>query len=188
MYTEQLDKKALVLLSGGIDSMSCVQFMRCQNYSVKGIFINYGQPSLEHELCAVKKIQAHFEIDVDHVSIQAGKSIGQGELAGRNALLISAAILYGNISKGLIVIGVHAGTTYYDCSEGFVDFMKKITEEYTNGLITLSAPFLSWDKAKIYKYFRDQNLPLEITYSCESGSLPPCGVCASCLDRSKFGC
>ncbi|SFM76291.1 7-cyano-7-deazaguanine synthase [Nitrosomonas nitrosa] len=188
MFTEQLSKEALVLLSGGIDSMSCVHFLKCQNYSVKGIFVNYGQASFEYELCAVKKIQTHFEIDVDHVSIKSDKNIGSGELAGRNALLISTAILYGNINRGLIVIGVHAGTPYYDCSEGFIERMKKVTEEYFHGLVTLSAPFLSWDKATIYKYFCDQNLPVNITYSCESGTLPPCGVCASCLDRSKFGC
>ncbi|WP_041364821.1 7-cyano-7-deazaguanine synthase [Methylomonas methanica] len=183
-----MDKEALILVSGGIDSMACVHFMKCLGYSIRGIFINYGQASYEEEFRAVGKIQSHFNIEVDLVTISSGRKLGPGELIGRNALLISSALFSGNIKKGLVVIGVHAGTPYYDCSEAFIERMKNVVEEYSNGLVTLSAPFLDWDKGKVYKYFTNEALPLGITYSCESGTLPPCGTCASCLDRSKLEC
>jgi 7-cyano-7-deazaguanine synthase len=31
-------------------------------------------------------------------------------------------------------------------------------------------------------------LPVQLTYSCELGSVPPCGLCLSCADRRALGC
>jgi 7-cyano-7-deazaguanine synthase len=37
--------KAFILLSGGIDSMACVNFYKALNYEVECIFCDYGQPA-----------------------------------------------------------------------------------------------------------------------------------------------
>jgi 7-cyano-7-deazaguanine synthase len=66
--------------------------------------------------------------------------------------------------------------------------MNRLAQEHTDGRLCIIAPFIDLHKPQIYRYFQDAQLPLEATYSCEAGSLPPCGSCASCRDRRALGC
>lgn len=182
------ERKAAVLMSGGIDSTSCVHLLKDQGFAVHGIFVDYGQAARQQERLAVDRLKLLFDIDVHYLMVSSLEGFGAGELVGRNAYLISSAMFLGGIQQGVLAIGVHAGTPYYDCSPGFIDRMKQITEEHTDGHLTVSAPFLSWDKGKVYRYFGEAGLPIEATYSCELGTVPPCGACASCHDRRRFGC
>ena len=175
-------------MSGGIDSASCVYFFKQQGYSVNGIFVDYGQAARQQEWLAVERLKKILDIDIQRIQVSALDVFGAGELVGRNVFLISSAMFLAGVQDGLLVIGIHAGTPYYDCSFGFVERMKQITEEHTSGRLTISAPFLDWDKRQIYRYFSETGLPVEATYSCELGAVPPCGVCASCQDRRKLGC
>ena len=109
-----------------------------------------------------------------------------GELIGRNAFLIFTAILYCKISSGIISLGIHSGTPYFDCSESFVKIINKLLEEYSNGKVILNAPFIKWDKKMIYDYCKENNVPIHLTYSCENGFNPPCGTCLSCKDRKAL--
>ena len=52
----------IVLLSGGIDSMACVEFYLKQGYSVEGLFFDYGQPALKAESVAANRIATHYGI------------------------------------------------------------------------------------------------------------------------------
>ena len=179
-----MDKKATVLLSGGIDSASCAHLLKKQGYAVSAVFVDYGQVSLHQELKAVEKLKDELEIELKCIGASAPKMVGPGEIIGRNAFLIFSAIFSAEVHSGLLAIGVHSGTPYYDCSKNFISQMEKIVSEYCNGRLSLVAPFLDWDKPTIYQYFRETGIPLEMTYSCESGAFPPCNQCASCLDRS----
>ncbi len=80
-------------------------------------------------------------------------------------------------------MGIHSGTPYYDCSKEFVSSVNSILKGYTSGEILLDAPFIDWNKEMIIQYCKDNDVPLDITYSCENGQEPPCGKCLSCLDR-----
>lgn len=179
-------KEATVLLSGGIDSASCAHLLKHQGFVVRGIFIDYGQAARQQERLSVDRLKLILDIDVHHLKACSLEGFGAGELIGRNAFLISSAIFLGGVHHGILALGIHSGTPYYDCSAGFVERMKQATEEQTSGCLTVSAPFLSWDKAMVYQYFVRNGLPIEATYSCEAGTLPPCGLCASCRDRRKL--
>lgn len=113
---------------------------------------------------------------------------GAGELVGRNAFLIFAAMFLARTHTGLLGIGIHAGTPYYDCSATFVERMRVLVEEHTESGLSLAAPFVGWSKGQIFDYFMSNKLPIESTYSCEAGTVPPCGVCGSCGDRRELGC
>ena len=182
------DKVVSVLLSGGIDSACCVRWFKDRGFTVNGIFINYGQLALKQERHAVDRLQSALDIKVLCLTATSSNGFGPAELVGRNAFLISSAIFLGHIHRGLLAIGIHSGTPYYDCSAGFVERMKGLAEEQTDGHLTISAPFLTWDKARVYQYFKETRLPFKLTYSCELGSLPPCGLCASCMDRRLLQC
>ena len=85
-----------------------------------------------------------------------------------------------------IILGIHDGTGYADCTQQFVDQMNRVIDCYANGTIILEAPFVSWFKSEIVSYCKDNSLPVHLTYSCETGAVPPCGHCLSCLDRKEL--
>ena len=83
-------------------------------------------------------------------------------------------------------MGLHGGTPYADCSPAFVAEMQRVFDIYCNGTIRVVAPFKEQDKRAVIAFCREVGVPLEVTYSCELGSDPPCRVCLSCLDRQAL--
>jgi 7-cyano-7-deazaguanine synthase len=181
--------EATILLSGGIDSMLCAHFMRTKHYRSQGVFVNFGQPAAEHEKCAAESITKDLSLlPLLHCKAKLATNIDSGEIIGRNAFLIFSAMTLAGINQGILVIGVHAGTNYYDCAPSFIRSVGDLVSEYTDGRLRLLAPLLDWEKPEIITYAKTQGLPLYLTYSCENGTNPPCGVCLSCRDRERMGC
>src|SRR6267378_1112260 len=108
---------ALVLLSEGIDSSCCVAFYRRMRYDVTGVLVDYGQPVNQKEEQSAKAIANHYAIPLHIVRCSGPSAEFQDEIPGRNAFLVFAALLYHPTFAGLLALGIHAGTTYYDCSE-----------------------------------------------------------------------
>lgn len=186
----KLQKKSqvIVLLSGGIDSAAAVHYYLDNGHSVRGLFIDYSQVVSKKEHQAARKISQVFKIKLDSIKVEWQKRFIDGEIQGRNAFLIFAALMnYQNFS-GLLSIGIHSGVPYYDCSKSFVDDIQRLISGYTNGKIQLDVPFLKWNKKLIFEYFVKNDLPINMTYSCEKGIQRPCGHCRSCLDRKVFLC
>lgn len=179
---------ATVLMSGGIDSAACAHQMRAQGLQVEAIYINHGQAAALHESKAVSAITRHLEIPVKKISVRGLNKSGAGELVGRNAFLIFTALFSIRGRSGLLGLGLHAGTPYYDCSEAFVTQAGTLVSEHTDGKVSVIAPFITWTKKEVYDYFTSNKLPIELTYSCEAGTKPVCGACASCRDRKALGC
>jgi len=177
--------RALVLTSGGIDSTACIKYYQDLGFSVRGIFIDYGQKARLRERECVTNIADFFKIELDSLTITGPHHFHEGEILGRNGFLIMTAILFNSDFIGLISIGIHSGVPYYDCSKAFLEKMNAIVTEYSDGQIKIDAPFIDWDKKMILAYCRDFEIPIHLTYSCESGDVP-CGKCLSCLDRSAI--
>lgn len=182
------DSSVVVLLSGGMDSLACAHLFMSQGRSVRGIFINYGQAALTREREASQASAKHLAIPLFEINAKGGETFLPGELTGRNAFFITAAMFLGGVNEGLIALGIHSGTPYYDCSPSFLQLMQRLAEEQTDGRVSISAPFVEWNKSQIYQYLLSTNLPIEDTYSCEAGTLPTCGTCASCKDRQVLQC
>ncbi|MFZ3134294.1 MAG: 7-cyano-7-deazaguanine synthase [Methanothrix sp.] len=173
----------LVLLSGGLDSTACTYYYINMGLKVKALFIAYGQRANKIEYRCANNIAKYFGIPLDCFRFEGKAEFLQGEIKGRNAFLALSALLANPEFKGLISMGIHSGTPYYDCSVAFIQEMNRILEGYTDGRVILAAPFLKWDKRMIYNYFKDNGLPFHLTYSCEDGTDFPCGKCPSCQDR-----
>jgi len=176
----------IVLFSGGIDSSACVNYYLSQKIKPKGLFIDYGQVVAKRELMSAMQISKHYKIKLDTLTILLDNKYMDGEIKGRNALFLIAALTkYPNL-KGIISLGIHAGVSYYDTRKQFVMDMQKIFTNYSDGQIKLDTPFLKWNKPMIYQYCIDNHVPIGMTYSCEKSGRKPCGSCNSCLDRSKW--
>jgi 7-cyano-7-deazaguanine synthase len=174
--------QVLVLVSGGIDSSACVAFFKTQPNSVAGMFVDYGQLSAAKELHAASQICRHFGVHLTKIHCLGVKEKGRGCIRGRNGLLVSLALTEVRFESGIIALGIHSGTDYWDCSAEFVRALQTLIDGYTDGRIRLELPFLQWNKREIWEFCREMGIPLELTYSCELGLDQPCGRCSSCQD------
>ncbi len=170
-----------ILFSGGLDSTSCVHIFSGEEYSRNLLFVDYGQLSNKQERSTVLQIAKEMEIPLKICEYKNNITLHSGEILGRNLFLLSAALMEGH-NKGIIAMGIHSGTSYYDCSPDFYKVAKEIVNNYSSGRLTFVAPFLNWDKLEIYNYFIKNKLNRYKTYSCELGLQQPCGKCRSCKD------
>jgi 7-cyano-7-deazaguanine synthase len=171
-----------VLLSGGMDSAAGVAFYLKRGFEVNCIFIDYGQPAAPHEDLASRAIAEHYRVKRLALRLQGARSKNSGVIPARNAFLLMTALMELGAGAGLIAIGIHKGTSYYDCSEAFVRSMQCVFDAYVDGAARVAAPFLLWTKSEIWEFCMENKIPLELTYSCESGGENPCGQCLSCRD------
>jgi 7-cyano-7-deazaguanine synthase len=180
--------RATVLFSGGIDSTSCIHLLKKDGYEVNGVFVDFGQASARMERRSVELLSKRLSFPVSIVQASANKNFGTGELLGRNAFLTFSALLLGGCHDGLLALGIHSGTPYFDCSPAFIARIEPLVQECTDGSVSVLAPFVHWTKDEVYSYFIASRIPLTETYSCEGGTNPPCGACTSCNDRARLEC
>ena len=178
--------EVFVLLSGGVDSAACLQFYSEMDRPICALFIDYGQPSAGPELSSAHAIAQHYSIQLTEAQWCGPSAKRAGLIPARNAFLILAALMERPSTVSGIVVGVHGGTDYTDCSRSFMAAMQGVTDLYENGAVQILAPFLSWQKIDVYEYCNAHGVPVNLTYSCEEGGPPPCGSCLSCKDRELF--
>jgi 7-cyano-7-deazaguanine synthase len=181
-------KSATVLMSGGLDSMVCAHLLATQGQLVEGLFVDFGQSACTQERRAVTRVCNVLNIPLRTVRVRGLASFSTGEITGRNAFLIFAATLARGAAPGLISIGVHAGTRYFDCSKPFLEAMARLLGELSDGRVGLAAPLSAWTKQEVHAYASRALLPIDLTYSCERGGKRVCGRCASCRDRKSLKC
>ena len=173
----------MILMSGGIDSSAAVGACLKEGISLGGIFVDYEQPAARSEWSAARKVARHYGIEVCRVSLGFPLASHEGEFFGRNALLILTAAGMTEARPLSIVSGIHALSEYYDTSPLFLRQMQHLLNGYFGGFVTLSTPFLADTKAEVVQFAKDHDVPLELTYSCETQDAPACGTCPSCRDR-----
>lgn len=173
-------------MGGGLDSSYLAANLVRSNpkNQVVGIHFDYGHPASFFEREAVSRIGKFIDIEVLHGKFEFSTVTFDHEIKGRNLLLIMAAIPFAiekNCSQ--IVFGVHKGGNYYDTTEHFLRDVKSLIDGYFGGAIQIAAPLINLTKSEIYELSKN-DIPLDLIYSCEIGSNPPCGRCPSCRDRS----
>ena len=178
--------KTIVLLSGGIDSTSCLSYYLRRGFRAQALFVDYGQISSKRELRAARLVCHHFRVPLRVVELNGTVPHGPGLIRGRNGFLLLTAMMESEINKGVIALGIHAGTKYKDCSPRFVHEMQAVFDTCTGGCIQIGAPFLRWSKSDIWTFAKREGVPLDLTYSCERGLAQPCGFCDSCMDLEKL--
>ncbi len=172
----------------GLDSLVCTSLLRERGWDITALFVDYGQKALTAESSAVRDVASIQGIELHTVAVTVGKDFGQGPIVGRNTALVAIAQMAAKPVHSAIALGIHAGTEYYDCSPTFFQRMSTLVVENSGGKIELLAPLLHWSKSQVVDYAIDRGLPMSETYSCENGTLPPCGECLSCHDRGVFEC
>lgn len=206
-------KKAVCLLSGGMDSTTLAYVARDMGYEILALHMNYSQRTEKKERECAIKIAEHLDAaDFVEISLDYFEKFGASSLTDknipvekgalgkvdepntyvpfRNANLISIATSYCEARNGdAIFIGVQSGdhTGYPDCTPEFIDAMQRVITigTQTTKDIKLLTPFVSMNKTDILRTGLALGVPYEDTWSCYSDDDAACGVCSSCLARLK---
>lgn len=188
-------KRAVVLLSGGLDSATCLAFATKQQFACYALSINYGQRH-QSELAAATKLAKHYvceehrvlDLDVgqfggsaltdDKISVPAGEQLSEGipvtYVPARNTLMLAAALGWAEVlGANDIFVGVNAVdySGYPDCRPEYIDAFNALAKLATkNGVegnpITVRAPLQNCSKEDIIKMGVDLNVDYALTVSC----------------------
>src|SRR6185295_16518260 len=156
----------LVLLSGGIDSFACADFFMSMGRSLCTLHVDYGQAAALPERRAADRVAEFLDVAIAHLRLVPATPKLSGEIPSRNAFLISVAAMERPSSVTAIALGIHAGTTYPDCSSDFVERSNALLQ-VTKPSVQVVAPFLDWQKSDILEYCDRRHLPFGLTHSCE---------------------
>ena len=208
-------EKAVVLLSGGLDSTVCMAEAKSKGYELYPISFNYHQRH-NIELVGAKKIADFFQVS-KHLIIETNmeqiggsaltdKSIDvpKGDISGqdipityvpaRNLIFLSYALGYAEvIGASYIYIGVNSVdySGYPDCRPEFIDRFRAVADYATKSSvaegkkITIMTPLLALSKKDIVLLGTKLHAPLYMTHSCYNGGEKACGICDSCKLRLR---
>lgn len=207
--------KAVVLLSGGLDSTVCMAVARNRGFDVFPISFNYQQRHQREVECARKvasyyQAERHLVIDTNMAAIGGSaltdQSVGVPEgdverrdipvtyVPARNLIFLSYALGYAEvIGADHIFIGVNSldYSGYPDCRPEFIRLFQELANYSTKATaadgrtITIETPLLKLSKKEIVQLGIKLGAPLELTTSCYRGGEAACGTCDSCLLRLK---
>ena len=206
---------AVVLLSGGMDSATCLWLARRDDPPVHAVSVRYGQRHAR-EIASARALARragvvrHVEIDLpigawlDSSLTDRRRQLPRGRagsrpipstyVPARNTILLSLALAYAE-SAGLdaIYLGANAidYSGYPDCRPRFLRAFERVAREGTKrGVrgerpIRVRAPLLRMSKAEIVRTGARLRVPWALTWSCYAGGRRPCGRCDSCRLRAK---
>lgn len=205
-------KKAVVLLSGGMDSAVTLYVAR-QDYKVETLIFDYGQKASKEVDCAIRVSEAalapYTVLDIElpwqgSSLLEAGDGIPEGNVSApgkipstyvpaRNIIFLSFAVSFAEaIGAEAVFIGAHQldFSNYPDCRDiffkSFQDVIGKGTRSGSEGApVRIETPILNFTKRDIVKKGLELSVPFDLTWSCYKDGGEPCGVCESCMLRAK---
>lgn len=204
--------KAVVLLSGGLDSATCLAWALGQSYECYALTVDYGQRH-DREIVSAARIARHYGVDHRTVRVPLG-DLAQSALTGtgevpknrtdaeigvgipptyvpaRNTVLLALALAWADtLGAEHLVVGCnvldHSG--YPDCRREFLDAFARAGELGTRlDAVMVHAPLIEMTKAQILAEARALSVPVADTWSCyDPDGARPCGRCDACLLRER---
>jgi 7-cyano-7-deazaguanine synthase len=213
-HTIEQPKKAVILLSGGLDSATVVAMAKDQGYACYTMSFDYGQRH-RAELNAAARVARDLGV-VQHkviglnldgmggsaltdTSIDVPETLGEGipvtYVPARNTVFLSLALGWAEVLKARdIFIGVNAVdySGYPDCRPEFIEAFERLANLATkagvegNGF-TIQAPLQNMSKAEIVKAGVALGVDYGLTVSCYQADDEgqACGKCDSCRLRAE---
>ena len=205
--------KAIILVSGGMDSCVTVASAKADGYDLSFLHMNYGQRTEKKELKAFHDIADHYMvderlvIDISHLSAIGGSCLTDKNIETpsadlenpdipisyvpfRNANILAAAVSWAEIldARTIYVGAVEDDSSGYpDCRRLFFDAFEKTIETGTKPEtnIKILTPLITLTKKEIVEKGISLNAPLHLTWSCYKNEDIPCGECDSCALRAR---
>lgn len=211
-----MTNRAVVSLSGGMDSVTALAWAASAFDEVHAITVNYGQRharEIESALWQAERwATRHDLVDLtsvgkllsgsaltDDVDVPFGhyaeESMKATVVPNRNTILaaVAAGVAVARDAHA-IVLGVHAGdhAIYPDCRPEWVHAMDALLAVANYEPVRVHAPFLMLDKAGILDVGFELGVDYGYTWTCYVGGDAACGRCGSCVERleafAEVGC
>lgn len=209
-----MSKKAVVILSGGLDSTVLAYMLADQAYDLHLVSFNYGQRHVKElqyaQLTAQKLAATHTVVDLTAINYLLGQSsllykqtdVPNGwytdetmkitVVPNRNMIMLAIA---GGIAVAeqavRLATAVHSGDhfIYPDCRPNFCNSLADAlfygNEGFAHPDFELHTPFLHVNKAAIVNEGHALGVPFVDTWSCYKGGEIHCGVCGTCNERKE---
>ncbi len=208
-------KPAVCLVSGGLDSATCLALARRDGFTCYALTIDYGQRH-RAELEAAAKVAAslsaakHLVMPIN-LRLFGGSALTddlevpkEGATGGipityvpaRNTVFLSLALAWAEVlSSSDIFIGVNAVdySGYPDCRPEFIDAFERLAQLATKAgvesrtRVKIHTPLVLLSKAEIIRLAQALGVDFRLTHSCydPGENGRPCGLCDSCRLRRK---
>ncbi|MEO1932469.1 MAG: 7-cyano-7-deazaguanine synthase QueC [Pseudohongiella sp.] len=214
MSSEIKKNKAVILVSGGLDSATCLAIAKNSGYSCYALSFDYGQRA-SSELEAASRLAGYADV-VEHKTVKldmgqiggsaltdAAISIPEEESTGipityvpaRNTVFLSYALAWAEVvAADAIYIGVNSldYSGYPDCRPAYIEAFQKVINLATKmGVegksINLATPLIDLTKAEIIKAGVRLGVDYGLTVSCYQATEDglACGRCDSCRFRKQ---
>jgi 7-cyano-7-deazaguanine synthase len=203
--------RAVVLLSGGMDSCVCAA-LAARDFQVAAVHISYGQRTEERErrafLGICDRLGIRERLVVRNEALRAiggsaltdpnmpvpesaaiGREIPVTYVPFRNAHFLAVAVSWAEVLDAVkVYIGAveQDSSGYPDCRPAYYDAFNRVVQAGTKeGKIEIVTPLIAMRKSEIVRLGLELGAPLDLTWSCYSREDEACGVCDSCVLRLR---
>jgi 7-cyano-7-deazaguanine synthase len=196
MVPENRMRRAVILLSGGLDSYTAGAMVRADGYELLALTIRYGQVHAREVQAArnvarTLEVRRHIELDVDLAALGGSALTGDGPIPknrnlddqreipstyvpARNTVMLSLALGWAEVEGAeAIVIGVNAldYSGYPDCRPEYLEAFERLASLATRagvrgGSFRILAPLVHLSKAEIIRKGLSMGLDYGLTHSC----------------------
>src|SRR5580698_2374876 len=213
--TRPTKSRAVVLLSGGMDSCVCAA-LAARDCAAAALHVSYGQRTEDRErqsflaICQRLNIQEKLLVRIealraiggsaltderipvptgDPVAHATGHDIPVTYVPFRNAHFLSVAVSWAEVlGANKVFIGAveQDSSGYPDCRPAYYDAFNELIRMGTkDGDIEVITPLIHLKKSEIVRLGVELGAPLHVSWSCYSGETEACGVCESCVLRLR---
>ena len=199
-------EKAVVLLSGGMDSATVLYIAKARGFALYTLTFNYGQKNI-FEIEAAEKLSelagaaAHRTMEIDlgafgGSTLTSGKGLAGGRkvpdtyVPGRNTVFLSIGLAWAEAEvAGVVFFGANVVdfSGYPDCTHEFIEAFNNLAKIGLSSPVRIEAPVLNMSKREIASAGKTLGVDYSMTNSCyfpdETGS--HCGECRSCVLRTE---
>lgn len=204
-----MSDKALVLLSGGIDSATCLYWARSKGYDVYALTYNYydrwtKEIESARELSRKAGAKEFIEADLPFVK-EAFNVLGyEGDyvkdndrrwpfyIPAKNLIFYSLAAHWAEYMKARWIIGGHNKQDMQFYTDATSDFLGRLNALMKEGCMLcdgshyeITAPLADLDRLGVIKLAFELKVPLELTWSCHVKTPKHCGKCYGCRSRME---
>ena len=203
--------RAVVLLSGGMDSCVCAT-LAARDYAAAAVHVSYGQRTEERErqsfLAICRRLNIHDRLMVRNDALRqiggsaltdqsidvpesenVGQSIPVTYVPFRNAHFLAVAVSWGEVlgAEKIYIGAVEPDSSGYpDCRPAYYKAFNEVVKAGTkDGRIEIVAPLIAMKKAEIVRLGLELSAPFDLTWSCYSREDEACGLCDSCVLRLR---